>query len=244
MSDVVIREVTKDVWTFSKPFSRLGFLRIGGRSTAIKLKTGDVWVLASTPLTPETKTTIDSLGPVKYIVGADSVHHLYLGEFHKAYPEARLVAVEEAVQKKNHEKLNWHGWWGDKNQEPTFGFEDEIKHVYFSGFKNKDVAFLHTESKTLIVADLLFNLPAIEQYKNSWFGSGVPGLNLLFGNASPYTGIHQMMTKSLGVGPDAMRRDAKAVAEWDFTRVIPCHGDVIESDGNKAWRSAFSHWLN
>lgn len=32
----------------------------------MKLSTGDVWVLASTPLTEETKATIDKLGPVKW----------------------------------------------------------------------------------------------------------------------------------------------------------------------------------
>ena len=34
---------------------------------------------------------------------------------------------------------------------------------YFSAFKNKDVAFLHKDSKSLIEADLLFNLPPNEQ---------------------------------------------------------------------------------
>lgn len=34
---------------------------------------------------------------------------------------------------------------------------------YFSGFRNKDVAFLHMPSKSLIEADLLLNLPANEQ---------------------------------------------------------------------------------
>lgn len=43
----------------------LGFLHFGGRSTAIKLSNNDVWVLASTPLTEATKSTIDKLGPVK-----------------------------------------------------------------------------------------------------------------------------------------------------------------------------------
>ena len=40
---------------------------------------------------------------------------------------------------------------------------------YFSGFRNKDVAFLHAPSKTLIVADLIFNLPATEQVVSSVF---------------------------------------------------------------------------
>lgn len=38
---------------------------------------------------------------------------------------------------------------------------------YFSGFKNKDVAFFHKESKSLIEADLLLNLPCNEQVKSN-----------------------------------------------------------------------------
>lgn len=48
-----------------RPFSRFGYIPFGGRSTAIKLSDGGVWVLASTPLEAETKTEIDKLGPVK-----------------------------------------------------------------------------------------------------------------------------------------------------------------------------------
>jgi hypothetical protein len=65
----------------SSAFTRLGLFKIGGRSTAIKLASGGVWVLASTPLTAETKATIDRLGPVQFVVGPNSVHHLFLGKF-------------------------------------------------------------------------------------------------------------------------------------------------------------------
>jgi hypothetical protein len=93
------KQVTNGVWTFSRyarsdlvwrlllmnipfsPFSRLGFLTIGGRSTAIKLKDGGVWILASTELDNPTKTTIDGMGPVRYIIGADAVHYLYLSAY-------------------------------------------------------------------------------------------------------------------------------------------------------------------
>ena len=47
------------------PFARFGLFPVGGRSTAIKLRGGDVWVLASTPLNEETKAKLDELGPVK-----------------------------------------------------------------------------------------------------------------------------------------------------------------------------------
>ena len=40
----------------------------------------------------------------------------------------------------------------------------QIKAIYFSGSGKKDVAWFHEKSGTLIVADLIFNLPANEQY--------------------------------------------------------------------------------
>jgi hypothetical protein len=41
----------------------------------------------------------------------------------------------------------------------------------------------------------------------------------------------------------AMTRDAKVVAAWDFDRIIPCHGDVIESTGKEKWLSTFEQFL-
>lgn len=54
---------------------------MGGRSTAIKLSSGDVWVIASTPLSDETKAAVDKLGTVKYILAADADHHFFLCEW-------------------------------------------------------------------------------------------------------------------------------------------------------------------
>jgi hypothetical protein len=36
-------------------------------------------------------------------------HSSFQAEFHDAYPNARLLSVEEAVKKKRDEKLNWQG---------------------------------------------------------------------------------------------------------------------------------------
>jgi hypothetical protein len=41
-----------------------------------------------------------------------------------------------------------------------------------------------------------------------------------------------------------MRRDAKRVAEWDIKRIIPCHGDVIDKEGNEAWNTVYQWFLN
>jgi len=211
---------------------------VGGRSTAIKLPDGGIWVLASTPLDTETKDKLNEIGPVKYIIGPDSVHYLFLGEFKKEYPDAKLIAVEDAIQKKP--ELSFDGSWGKDAPDTKYGFEDSIQHCYFSGFGNKDVAFLHSASKTLIQADLLFNLPATEQYSKSKSSGKIP----FFGSIGPNSWAQKHMVWNLGTDKEAMKRDAKTVAGWDFDRIIPCHGDVIETDGNEAWRNAYKFYLD
>jgi len=236
MTNTIIREVAKDVWIFSRPFSRYGLFPVGGRSTAIRLKSGDVWVLASTPLDSETKTKINELGPVKYIVNPDIVHHLFLPEFKKAYPEAKLIGVEEVLHRSADKTLKFDGVWDKDPADTKYGFEDDIQYCFFSGFKNKDVAFFHPQSKSLIQADLLFNLPANEQFSKT--------RSPVFGSLKPSSWAHKKLIASLGVDQAAMKRDAATVANWDFERIIPCHGDVIEKDGNTAWREAYKAFLD
>jgi hypothetical protein len=52
---------------------------MGNRTTAIVLKSGGVWVLASTPADGPTTAKLDALGPVAYIVSGDAEHHAFLG---------------------------------------------------------------------------------------------------------------------------------------------------------------------
>ncbi|KAK0232161.1 hypothetical protein EDD85DRAFT_102099 [Armillaria nabsnona] len=239
MTELVIREVTKDVWTFSKPFSRMG-MPFGGRSTAIKLQNGGVWVLASTPLDDETRTKLNELGPVQYIIGADAVHHLFLTEFKTAYPHAKLIAPEDAIKKYDDKDLKFDGAWGLDAPDTKYGFEDEIKHCYFSGFINKDVAFLHEPSKSMIQADLLLNLPGTEQYSKSDTSGKVP----IIGSLGPQSWLHPRFIWSMGMDKEAMKKAANTVNGWDFHRIIPCHGDVIEKDAKQAWKDAYKFFLN
>ncbi|CAE6499674.1 unnamed protein product [Rhizoctonia solani] len=222
MADLVIREVTHNVWTFSKPFARFGIFPVGGRSTAVRLQSGDVWVLASTSLNDETKAKLKEIGPVKYICGADAVHHLFLGQYKREYPEAKVIGVAALVAKKKGE-FEFDGVYGRDAPETKYGYEPEIQACYFSGFQNQDVAFLHAPSKTLIQADLLFNLPGKEQYSKSKSSGKFP----FFSNLNPMMRSHKTFLWSAGRDRNAMSRDAKTVAGWDFDRIIPCHGASI-----------------
>lgn len=207
----------------------------------IKLSNGDLWVTASTPLDSATKSKLEDLGGrVKYIVGLDAVHNLYLPEFKATYPDAKLIGVPEHLSKPNLKELKFDGVYGVDPEGTRYGFEDEIKACYFSGFLNQDVAFNHIASRSLIEADLLFNLPANEQYSKSKSSGNIP----IFGSLlNPYSWAHRRFVYNAGVDKDAMKRDARTVAGWDFDRIIPCHGDVIDTGGRKAWLEAYKWYL-
>ncbi|UZJ57348.1 hypothetical protein CBS101457_006668 [Exobasidium rhododendri] len=258
----VIRNISPNLTTFSMPFSRFGVIPIGGRSTAVKLS-GDkgVWVMASTPLDEETKAKLQEMGQVKYVVAGDVVHHLYVGDFKKAYPEAKLIGVEGLPEKRP--ELKWDGVYGKDPEGTTYGFEDEISAQYFPTFGNKDLVFLHKESKSLLVVDILFNLPPKEQYQNapskkptSW----IPFMGHLAPSLSPMTSFHKTFLWAQGAGADfpsnsgktgtsaqerrsRFAKDAEVVAGWNFDRIIPSHGDSIEVDAKKNWLTAFSKYL-
>jgi len=151
-----------------------------------------------------------------------------------------LIAVEEAIQKHQGEDLKFDGSWGKDDPNTKYGFEDEIKWCFFSGFMTKEVAFLHKDSKSLLEADLLFNLPPKEQYSKSEKTT----FSFLTKAFNPWSYAHKRVVWSAGTDRETTKRDAKTVAEWDFERLIPCHGDVIEKDGNKAWREAYKWYLD
>jgi len=173
-------------------------------------------------------------------MAGDVLHYMYLAEYKAAYPEAKVIGVKDLVPKMKAKGLDFDGAYGADPEGTKYGFEDEIDACYFSGFENKDVAWLHKPSKTVIEADLLFNLPGTEQYSRSKTSPKVP----LLGGIDPFGTAHKHLVYALGKDKKAMIRDAKTVAGWDFERLIPCHGDVIEGRGKEAWVAAYSKYLS
>ncbi|KAL1941902.1 hypothetical protein VTO73DRAFT_6902 [Trametes versicolor] len=238
MSDLVIREVAPDVWTFSRPFTLLGVFPVGGRSTAIKLSTGEVWVMASTPLTDETKAKLAELGEVKYLVAGNAFHYLFLKQYKDAYPDAKTIGSEDIHVKVKDWKLD--SVISAKSPDTKYGFEEEIEHCYFSGWGNKDTAYYHKASKTVIGADLLMNNPPAEQYSKT----SVSPKSRILAAMHPYGWQLRWFIWLKQKDKAAMTREAKTVAEWDFVRFIPCHGDVIEKNAKEAWKSAWRDYLH
>ncbi|GAA5846023.1 hypothetical protein JCM11251_007332 [Rhodosporidiobolus azoricus] len=258
--ELVIRKLDQHITIFSTPFMR-GPIPFGGRSTAISLKDGSVFLAASTPLDPPTLDTITSMGQVKHIAVFDSEHTMYTPQYRKAFPDAHLYLPSGAVTK--FEKNDPSVLPSDKSLLTVFGTENttgergasgaedplskatggEVQSADFGkAFVNEDIAFYHGPSKTMIQADLLFNLPPTEQYSRSSSRSTLPLISSAF---QPGKTLQQrMLYHGLAKDKAEMKRMAERVEGWDFDRIIPCHGDVIDSGGKKAWIDTYKLFLD
>ncbi|KAL7408882.1 hypothetical protein BDY24DRAFT_372829 [Mrakia frigida] len=228
MSQTVFRPITPEILIASKPFTRFGFLPWGGRSTFIFLPSNELFIVVSTPLDERTRTSLHEFAgtewesKVAYLLAPDDEHTLYTKEWKKAFPSAQVIASKTT----NLPDIDIHNL-------------STIKIQLFGQLVTHELAVLHVPSKTLIEADLLFNLPAKEQYskgKAGWFGSLIAKGIHVDGWAHKF-----IVSGGAGKGPAAIQtgKDASVVASWDFTRIIPCHGEVIEKDGKTAWNKAY-----
>jgi hypothetical protein len=221
----------------------------------VKLSTGALAVFSPVSLTPEVRERVDSLGGnVKYIAAPDLEHHLHVSSWRKAYPQAEILAPEGLWEKRSKiadfqgEAPFEHVFKKDSSNAISEEFDAEFDSEYVHGHASRELVFLHRPSRTMIEADMLFNLPATEQY------SKTPDANPL----NCLTKVVLPMLK-LGAPPTGQQRFAwhvlsqqdrseftasvKRIANWDFDRIIPCHGDVIETNGKSAWQDVMAWFL-
>ncbi|HEY8376908.1 MAG TPA: DUF4336 domain-containing protein, partial [Nannocystis sp.] len=71
----MLQQLDRDLWTAARPFSLMG-LRLGNRTTVVRLRSGGLLVHAPVAPTPELRAALDALGPVEFVVAPNAMHHL------------------------------------------------------------------------------------------------------------------------------------------------------------------------
>ncbi|EME86693.1 uncharacterized protein MYCFIDRAFT_77479 [Pseudocercospora fijiensis CIRAD86] len=247
-SNVVIRDISSQITTFTAPFYRFApfgyrkFVAVGNRATAIRLQDRRVLLLNPIQLGQAVQDRLDQLGGVDYIA-CDLGHHSYVADYLNRWPNAKTIGVSGLPGKRK--DVKWDFIYEDWQQSPEdqFSFSHGIETVLFEGFITHAVAWYHRPTKTLIISDLLMNLPATEQYHPSSADEG-PFSREFAKRAHPFSiWFRRLIYYVAYVEYTPMRRDAKRVAELDIQRIVPCHGDVLDSDGNKAWAEGYQWFL-
>ncbi|MDP6882743.1 MAG: DUF4336 domain-containing protein [Rhodospirillales bacterium] len=200
------------------------------RMTLVRLADGALWLHSPGTIDGTLKAEIDSLGPVRFVIGPGNFHWLHLGKALELYPDAKTY-ICPGIERKD-PTLKFDEFLGDQ---PPPAWAGEIDQVLVRGTRFIwEVAFFHRPSKTLILTDLVENI-----------GDSTPGVGIAL--KLWWKVVFRMWNKArpapeyqLGWGhKKAVRASLEKIMEWDFERVILSHGEPIDADAKNIVREAW-----
>ena len=217
----MLQSIATDIWLLRYPLPKFG-VDIRRNVTVIRLSSGDLVIHSTAPFGPEDVATISGLGSPKWLVDSMLGHDTFSRDGREAFPDASYLGPT--------------GFAADEEFPvgellpcpPEWGAELQVLEVEGVPSYGEYVCF-HAASRTLIVADLVFNFDAQEPVwaelllKLAVSGDHHPGMSRPF--------------KAAITDEDAFRSSMDAMFAWDFDRVIVGHGDVIETGGKEKIRA-------
>jgi hypothetical protein len=211
------------LWTDAQPLVLAG-LPVGRRVAVARSSDGRLVVFSPLRATPENIAALRALGEISAFVVPSRFHDLFYPQYFAAFPAARFLG--SAAIRDEHPDWPIMEIRGDTPELSGFAWQT------IEGMPKVDEqVFLHRATRTLLIADALFNVAApaglLARFV-SWaadIGGGTP---------------RQSRFGRINVRDRAAFAESVAkVAAWDFDRIVPGHGDVIERDGPRVWRGAF-----
>jgi hypothetical protein len=211
-------------------------------------------------LTPEVKAKVTEMGgKVAYIIAPDIEHHIFITEWAKEYPEAKIIGPEglqEKREKATDERIGKEKFafiYTPENHEDNNidkDFADNFEVEYVAPHPNKEIVLYYKPEKMLIEADLVFNMPCIEQYSRvSDEVKNANGLaNRLFAGLQSTEGEAKGVKRLLWYGMSSSNRPSfnasiQRIDTWDFDTLIPCHGETIQGGAKEFFRKVFDWHL-
>lgn len=200
-------------------------VRLPIRSTILRLGE-QLAIISPVRFTDDAARAIDALGKVAWLIAPNLYHHLFLGEAKSRWPEAR-IAAPRGLEKKQ-PSLSFDAWLEDGSPWPELIQTTPIAGVPMIG----EHVFFHRASKTLITTDLLFHVLEAPNFA-TWMMLKVMSGTL--GRCAP--------SRMWGwLAKDTKARDVslQALLQYDFDKMIPAHGLILEHDARPRVHAALS----
>lgn len=146
-----LQNIGDEIWIADGPTVSFYGFPYPTRMALVRLADGTLWVWSPVDLDTELRREVEALGSVRHLVSPNKIHHLFLGVWAEAWPEARLVAPPGLARRRD--DLRFHAELSD---EPEPAWQGQIDQVVVGGSLAMDeVLFFHRRSSTCLVGDLI-----------------------------------------------------------------------------------------
>ena len=207
-----MKPLADNLWFLPYDLSLLG-ANLRRNVTVMRLASGDLVIHSTGPFTTQDVAAIRAEGTPRWMMDVMLRHDTFAKQGREAFPEAIYLAPEgfsEVAGLPTQPLVDQPGWNGELEVLPLAGVPSM-----------KEAAVLHRPSRTLIVADLFFNFGPDE---SAW----TKFLLLLAVGKHHHPGMARSM-RLVVKDKEALRASLASMMSWDFDRLIPGHGDVIET---------------
>jgi len=188
------------------------------RMAVARLSDGSVWVWSPIALTPELAEEVQSVGPVRYIVSPNKLHHLFLQAWADHWPDARLYAPPGLARR----KATLHVY-AELDDHPDPSWNADIDQAVFRGsIAMAEVAFFHRASRTAIIGDL------IQRFTDEHL-SGWKGMVMRFGGLAGESGSTPRDWRASFLRHGPARAALRKVLEWKPERLVIAHGSCAQT---------------
>lgn len=204
------RKIVDGVWEVRTRVKLGGGVSLPLRMTV--LQDGDGLALISpVPINDALADSIAKLGKVHTLIAPNLLHHQHCSAAVERYPEAKLMGPPGLARKRP--DLQFHG------EIATGSLSNDIDAVLVDGaIKLSEAVFLHKQSMTLVVTDLVFNMPS---------ASGLSWLLLAALSRALGKVEQSRLLRYLTDDRNATRQSIDRILDFPFERVVPAHGDVV-----------------
>lgn len=226
-----LREFGPGIYTADGPeVSFFGF-PYPTRMALVRLADGGTWVWSPVALDDELLAATEAVGSPRFIVSPNKIHHLFLSEWARRWPQARVFAPPGLARRRP--ALRFDAELGD---EPHPDWAADIDQTIFRGsLAMQEVVFFHRASRTAIFCDLIQRHP--ESACTGWKGR-LMRLDGLVGErgSTPREWRASFLRRS------PARRARDTVLAWHPQRLLIAHGDCAQSDAGAIIERALS-WI-
>jgi hypothetical protein len=120
----MLESFAAEIWLVEGPTTDVAGFKYPTRMAVVRLADHRLVIWSPVALSDAVREAVDGLGRVQYLVAPNSLHHLFLEEWRRAYPEARLFAAPGL--RKRRADLTFDG---DLADQPEPEWADELDQV-------------------------------------------------------------------------------------------------------------------
>lgn len=204
-----------------------GGFRFPTRMAVLRLKGEDGGLMLWSPVALDRglRAAVEALGPVRHLVAPNGVHHMAMGDWQAAFPQAWLSVAPGVAGKRPDLRI-------DATLGATVpGWAGQIDQQLVAGRITTEAVFFHRASGSALVTDLIQQMP--QGWYRGWRGL-VARLDAM---SAPHPAMPRKFRLSLAGRPKA-RAALREVAAWPVRQLVMAHGPVVTAEARAILRAA------